>query len=50
MSTAPRMTTGEANQICEALSQLDKVVLEMIMARRPLASVLETICLRIEER
>src|SRR5512143_1537 len=50
MSIAPRLITGETNQISETLSQLDKVVLELIMARRPLASVLETLCLRIEER
>src|SRR5207245_8446457 len=35
--------------IAEALSLLDKAVLEMIMAQRPVAQVLENLCLKIEE-
>jgi PAS domain S-box-containing protein len=50
MSSAPRMTDGDPHRICEALSLLDKAVLEMIMAQRPLSSVLETLCLKIEEK
>src|SRR5215467_5966424 len=37
-------------KLTEALSLLDKAVLEMIMAQRPLAQVLETLCLKIEEK
>lgn len=34
--------------ISDALSLLDRAVLEMIMNHRPVARVLETLCLRIE--
>jgi len=50
MSTAPRMSEGDPHRISEALSLLDKAVLETIMAQRPLASILETLCLKIEEQ
>jgi len=49
MSTAPGLTSGN-QQISEALSLLDKAVLEMILAQQPLARVLESLCLKIEER
>jgi PAS domain S-box-containing protein len=50
MSTAARASQGGQQNISEVLSVLDKAVLEMIMAQQPLARVLETLCLRIEER
>ena len=50
MSTAPRMSDGDPQQIAEALSLLDKAVLEMIRAQQPLARVLESLCLKIEEQ
>lgn len=50
MSTAPRMAEGDLKKVSEALSLLDKGVLEMIMSQRPLSSVLETLCLKIEEQ
>jgi PAS domain S-box-containing protein len=49
MSTAARMSDGD-QKVAEALSLLDKAVLEMIRARQPLPRVLEALCLRIEER
>jgi len=49
MSAAARMSAGDPQKACEALSLLDKAVLEMIMAQRPLAGVLDTLCLKIEE-
>ena len=48
MSTAPRMSDGDPQQIAEALSLLDKAVLEMIRAQQPLARVLGSLCLKIE--
>ena len=50
MSTAARMSEGDPKKIAEALSVLDKVVLEMIRAQQPLPRVLESLCLKIEER
>ena len=50
MSSAARMSDGDPQKISEALSLLDKAVLEMIMAQRPLAHILETLCLKIEEK
>ena len=50
MSTAPRTSDGEPQKTAETLSLLDKAVLEMIRAQQPLARVLETLCLKIEER
>jgi hypothetical protein len=50
MSTAPRMSDGDPQQIAEALSLLDKAVLEMIRAQQPLTRVLESLCLKIEEQ
>ncbi|MFY9561590.1 MAG: ATP-binding protein [Terriglobales bacterium] len=50
MSTAARMSDGDPHKIAEVLSLLDKAVLEMIMAQQPLARVLESLCLKIEER
>ena len=44
------MSDGNPLKMGETLSSLDKAVLEMIMAQRPLASVLETLCLKIEEK
>lgn len=49
MSTAPGVTSVN-QQTSEALSLLDKAVLEMILAQQPLARVLESLCLKIEER
>src|SRR4051794_36878265 len=49
MSTAARMSDGD-QKVAEALSLLDKAVLEMIRARQPLSRVLEALCLKIEER
>ena len=50
MSTAPGVSSSDQQETPEALSLLDKAVLEMIMAQQPLAQVLEFLCLRIEER
>jgi len=50
MSTATRMSGEDPHKIAEALSLLDKAVLEMIMAQRSLPRVLDTLCLMIEER
>ncbi len=50
MSTATRMSENDPHKIAEVLSLLDKVVLEMIRAQQPLARVLESLCLKIEER
>ena len=49
MSTTARALGGANSNIAEVLSTLDKAVLEMIMAQQPLARVLESLCLRIEE-
>ena len=49
MSTAAPAPENEQQQVSEALSLLDKAVLEMIMDQQPVARVLETLCLRIEE-
>jgi two-component system cell cycle sensor histidine kinase/response regulator CckA len=49
MSTAAPTPGNDHQKLSEALSLLDKTVLEMIMAERPIARVLETLCLRIEE-
>lgn len=50
MSTATRMSEGDQQRISQELSLLDKAVLAMIMAQRPLSSILESLCLKIEER
>jgi len=50
MFTAARASEGKQQNISEVLSALDKAVLEMIMAQQPLARVLESLCLKIEER
>jgi PAS domain S-box-containing protein len=50
MSTAAPAPENDHQKISEALSLLDKAVLEMIMAQRPVARVLETLCVRIEEK
>jgi len=39
-----------SHKIAEALSLLDKAVLEMIRAQQPLTRVLESLCLKIEEQ
>jgi PAS domain S-box-containing protein len=44
------MSEGDPQKIAEALSLLDKAVLEMIRAQQPLSRVLELLCLRIEEK
>jgi len=44
------MSDGDPHQIAEALSLLDKAVLEMIRAQQPLTRVLESLCLKIEEQ
>jgi GAF domain-containing protein len=49
MSTAAPTPENDQRKLPEALSLLDKAVLEMIMGERPIARVLETVCLRIEE-
>lgn len=49
MSTAAQKTSC-GNQVSEALSLLDAAVLETIMAQESLSRVLESLCLRIEER
>ena len=49
MSTASPTPQIDHQRIAEALSLLDKAVLEMIMAQRPVAQVLENLCLKIEE-
>jgi PAS domain S-box-containing protein len=49
MSTAAPTPQVDHQKITEALSLLDKVVLEMIMAQRPVAQILENLCLKIEE-
>jgi PAS domain S-box-containing protein len=49
MSTARPTPQIDHQRIAEALSLLDKAVLEMIMAQRPVAQVLENLCLKIEE-
>jgi PAS domain S-box-containing protein len=50
MLSATRMSDGDPHTVAEVLSLLDKVVLEMIRAQQPLARVLESLCLKIEER
>ena len=50
MGTATRMSEDDRHKISEALSVLDKIVLEMIRAQQPLSRVLESLCLRIEEQ
>jgi PAS domain S-box-containing protein len=44
------MSEHDPHKIAEALSLLDKAVLEMIRAQKPLANVLESLCLKIEEQ
>jgi PAS domain S-box-containing protein len=50
MSTATRMSEGDQQRISQELSLLDKAVLAMIMAQQPLSRILESLCLKIEER
>lgn len=50
MSTAARTSRSDPHQIAEALSLLDKAVLEMIRSQQPLPRVLEALCLKIEEQ
>ena len=50
MFTPARGPENQQYKIAEALSLLDKAILEMIMAGRPLAKVLETLCLMIEQK
>jgi PAS domain S-box-containing protein len=50
MSTATRMSEGDQQRISQELSLLDKAVLAMIMAQQPLSTILESLCLKIEER
>ena len=50
MFKAARASESGQQNVSDALSVLDKAVLEMIMAQRPLVSVLETLCTKIEER
>jgi len=50
MSTATRMSEGDPQGISQELSLLDKAVLAMIMAQKPLSKILESLCLKIEER
>src|SRR3974390_3040566 len=49
MFTAARGSKGAQQHTSDALSLLDKAVLEMITAQQPLLSVLETLCIKIEE-
>jgi PAS domain S-box-containing protein len=49
MSTARPTPQIDHQRIAEALSLLDKAVLEMIMTQRPIAHVLENLCLKIEQ-
>ena len=44
------MEESDQHKISQSLLQLDEAVLEVIVAQRPLASVLESLCLRLEER
>ncbi len=44
------MSEGGQQRISQELSLLDKTVLAMIMAQQPLSSILESLCLKIEER
>ena len=44
------MSDGDPHKVAEALSLLDKAVLEMIRAQQPLSRILESLCLKIEER
>jgi PAS domain S-box-containing protein len=48
MSTTKRISEGDQQKISQALSRLDKAVLEMITAQ-PLPLILESLCLKIEE-
>lgn len=50
MSTVGGVSRDDQQRTSEALSLLDKAVLEVIMAQQPLARVLESLCLQIEER
>ena len=50
MFTAAGASKNGSQQVSDALSVLDKAVLEMIMAQEPLLSVLERLCTRIEDR
>jgi hypothetical protein len=43
------MSEGDQQRISQELSLLDKAVLAMIMAQQPLASILESLCLKIED-
>ena len=49
MSTAAPTPQIDHQKIAEALSLLDKTVLEMIMAQLPIAQVLENLCVKIED-
>jgi PAS domain S-box-containing protein len=49
MSTAAPTPQIDHQKIAEALSLLDKAVLEMIMVQRPVEQVLENLCVKIEE-
>ena len=49
MSTAAKLGEAQQQKLSEALSVLDKTVLEMIMSHEPLSRVLESLCLKIED-
>jgi two-component system cell cycle sensor histidine kinase/response regulator CckA len=50
MSTATKTSQADHHEISQEPSLLDKAVLEMIMAQQPLSSILESLCLKIEEK
>ena len=50
MSTATKLSETDQQKISQDPSLLDKAVLEMIMAQKPLSSILESLCLKIEEK
>jgi len=50
MSTATKLSETEQQKVSQDPSLLDKAVLEMIMAQQPLSSILESLCLKIEEK
>jgi PAS domain S-box-containing protein len=50
MTTAARMSEVDQQKVSQDPSLLDKAVIEMIMAQQPLPTILESLCLKIEER
>ena len=50
MSTEVRMAEDSQHTISSSLLRLDEAVLDVIVAQKPLPCILESLCLKLEER